>query len=175
MNALPLCQFGRTWRLVAEVYGGPETELVAFWIDTMCVPLEPPQVKKKAIARMKDVYRSAHTVLVLDEELQQTRCPFPPSLLVGAAARNEGQSDHTADPASEGNSVKMRELFIRLFVSPWSHRLWTLQEAALSKNSLIRFADVSLPLGRVLASDYSQQLFASPYHVAGCATYGLLE
>jgi hypothetical protein len=55
---------------------------------------------------------------------------------------------------------------MRLFVSPWSRRLWTLQEAALSRNLLIRFADVSFPLQPALRSHYSMALFDIPYQLA---------
>lgn len=160
-NALTRCQFTNIWHLVAEIYGTDDTEVVLFWIDTLCVPLAPRDVKKHAIARMKDVYRNAYSVLVLDEELQRIPCPFPI-----ANAGHAGDAGSNDNPSFETINSRLRELYIRLFVSPWFQRLWTLQEGALAKNLLLRFADGSFSMRNLVQSAYNSELFGNPYQAA---------
>lgn len=158
-NALPKCQFEYIRKLVAEIYGDVDTEVILFWIDTLCVPLEPRDARRKAIARMKEVYGTAHTVLVLDEELQQIPCPFPTAIAEDRAS-TAGQPDFSTINSN------VRELYMRLFIAPWSRRLWTLQEAVLSQNLLIRFADGSYPLQQIVGSKHNNALFDNPYQTA---------
>lgn len=109
------------------------TEPPRLWLDTLCCPIEP-QAKLVSLARIADVYRKAHHILVLDTSL--------------TAFKYEG-----SHPA---------ELLVRAFVSsPWMRRLWTLQgiirvllptqspafadqlpiEGALGRTLQIQFAD----------------------------------
>ena len=62
-NAVPMCQFNRLSKLVAELYGGSAKP---FWLDTLCFPLEPPEAYNLAMIRMRSTYEDAHKVLVLD-------------------------------------------------------------------------------------------------------------
>ncbi|KAK8920149.1 hypothetical protein VCV18_008984 [Metarhizium anisopliae] len=160
-NALARCQFANIWHLVAELYGRGDTEAILFWIDTLCVPLAPKCAKNKAIVRMKEIYCNAHSVLVLDEELQRIPCPFPI-----ANAGNAGDANSDGSPSSDTINSRLRELYIRLFVSPWFQRLWTLQEGALAKNLLLRFADGSFSMRDIVQSAYNSELFNNPYQAA---------
>lgn len=73
-----------------------------FWIDSICVPLAS-EGRKLAISRMRDVYKLADKVLVLD------------SLLY------ESPSD-----------IDIKEVAFRVYASDWAMRLWTLQEVGLA-------------------------------------------
>ena len=85
-----------------------------FWIDTLCVPVKEP-LRNTAIMRMAKVYQSAARVLVLSAELSAIKLPS------------------TLD-----------ETFLRIFCSTWNTRLWTLQEAVLSRVLSFQFSDQSI-------------------------------
>ena len=82
-----------------------------FWVDTLCVPLEPHKLRKEAIKNMRSVYSRATRVLVLDSALMQS----------------------TMDSCSE-------EKLARITISTWIRRLWTLQEAALARVAYFQFS-----------------------------------
>ena len=116
-NSLPLCQLiklrARLFRLVERYWNSPKRpERIAFWIDTLCVPLTPKVIRKKAIMKMHDVYRQSAAVLVLDAGLMQHSCPLDPL-----------------------------EALVRVQTSDWSRRLWTYQEAALAPRLHFQFQD----------------------------------
>ena len=77
-----------------------------FWLDTLCVPpdsLNRHSLQELAISQMRDTYEKAAVVLTIESWLGQ--CP----------ARHLGAL----------------EKVMRVLVSPWNRRLWTLQEAIL--------------------------------------------
>ena len=123
-NALPRCQLWRLQRLVNSLYGTAQTEPIPFWIDTLCVPRKPKKSKefekskefrKKAINKMKDTYKDADKILVLDANL------FTNPL-----------ASCKTDPT---------EIFMRILSTNWMRRLWTLQEGVLGKSLHFVFPD----------------------------------
>jgi hypothetical protein len=76
-----------------------------FWLDTICVPVTPPEVWKKAINRLRKPYQDTALVLVLDSYLY---------------TQNTGDLDPL-------------EMWARVLCCSWSRRLWTFQEARLAK------------------------------------------
>ena len=92
-----------------------------WWLDTLCFPLSPPEAYNRALLRMKQTYRDSHCTLVIDRWL----------LKANAAGATAGQ------------------LALRVLCSPWSRRLWTLQEARLPPCLLFQFADGPLDLSRL--------------------------
>jgi Heterokaryon incompatibility protein (HET) len=121
-NALPACQLKRLQRMVDALYDNqsdcPDSPL-PFWFDTFCIPqgLSEKQVKKDAITDTATVYRNADRVLVLDADL----------LLFDAY------------PAIQHNNYN--EVFMRIKLSRWMRRLWTLQEALLASDLWFQFKD----------------------------------
>ncbi len=116
-NSLPLCQLiilrSRLFRLMERYWTAPRPpRRIAFWIDTLCVPLTPKVIRKKAIMKMQDVYRKSVAGLVLDAGLMQHPCPLDPL-----------------------------EVLVRVQTSDWSRRLWTYQEAALAPRIHFQFQD----------------------------------
>lgn len=83
-----------------------------FWLDTICVPHQR-ETRRLACARMAETYRLAHTVLVLDAELQDWRY-------------------------CQGNDA---EALLRIIISGWMTRVWTLSEGILAKKLVFKFAD----------------------------------
>ncbi|KAA8577063.1 hypothetical protein MFRU_023g00480 [Monilinia fructicola] len=95
------------------------TELVPgghFWIDSLCVPSEHAP-RKKAIEMMALTYRKAAKVLVLDASIQSCVSKDSPE-----------------------------QKLLRVLVSSWMRRLWTLQEAVLAAELVFRFSDASLSI-----------------------------
>lgn len=139
MNSLPQCQVKEIDRLISALNldeqprnnGGQvhlptlETELNSlslvqkepkqrqyFWMDTLCVPVRPLELRKAAIKKMRVVYSKADKVLVLDADLMQSTM-----------------------------NTTYEALFTQVFISTWTRRLWTLQEAFLAKSRHFQFAE----------------------------------
>ena len=84
---------------------------VPFWIDTLSVP-QDRDAKRFAIQRMHRTYAAASAVLVLDTEL-----------------------------VTVGRPRARHEIFLRVAMTGWMRRLWTLQEGVLAKKLNFQFAD----------------------------------
>jgi hypothetical protein len=114
-NSLPLCQLLKIQRAVNSLYNDECT--VAFWIDTLCVPVQKDlqHIRKLAITNMNTTYRAADKVLVFDEFIQQgsTRAPW-------------------------------LERIARVSLASWQRRLWTLVEGKLATSLYYLFCDGSL-------------------------------
>lgn len=93
-----------------------------FWIDTLAIPVDKSSkdLRKKAIGMMHDIYMGAKYTIVLDAGLM-------------SMDRGEGYTQ----PA------------MRITLSRWMTRLWTLQEAVLSKNLYFNFSDQVYSLSRL--------------------------
>lgn len=109
----------------------------AFWTDSICIP-EARHLRKKAIAMMARTYSEAVAVLVLDGGLQ--RCY-----------------------STEPRGVKI----LRVLTSGWMRRLWTLQEAVLSKELHLVFADAQLLLKDLMPTPNDMLLFPHLTDLAG--------
>ena len=75
-NTLPSCQTLRLKRLSTELVES-STRCVtqpAFWIDTLCIPVDPAykEFRKLAITKLANTFRQARQVLVLDAGLQRS-------------------------------------------------------------------------------------------------------
>ncbi|KAI4233150.1 MAG: hypothetical protein L6R40_007151 [Gallowayella cf. fulva] len=127
-NSLPECQIRRILDLVKAFFDVPTSEErpdvkilsqdVLIWIDTLLVPIEPPEAKAMALAKMQQPYTDAAIVLVIDASLYKIHSLGP-------------------DPIE-------KSLFI--LTSPWMRRLWTLQEGALAARIYFQFRDVAVNL-----------------------------
>ena len=129
--------------------GGVETP-ENFWIDTLAVPIGENcgNQRKKAMRSMHEIYKNAKYTVVLDYGLM-----------------NMYKGEGYTQPA------------MRITLSNWMTRLWTLQEAFLSKNLYFKFFD------QVYSMDRLERLFQNedePLHstlASLCRTYyhGILE
>jgi hypothetical protein len=126
-NSLPACQLLRIQSLVDKLGKTALDEHHAdssmpFWMDTLCVPREPQELRRKAIMRMRETYENAEHVLVIDKNL----CALM-------------SSDLTA-----------LEIISHMANSVWTTRLWTLQEGRLAKRLWFQFKDEALNLRKLL-------------------------
>ncbi|KAH0569263.1 hypothetical protein GP486_000019 [Trichoglossum hirsutum] len=136
INSLWACQLSRIQLLVNELYSRPhraldpdharevsrEDGIVSFWIDTLCVPVgeenrhaggdDKRDLRKEAISQMADVYRLASRVLVLDSFILTLPC-----------------------------SADVVDKYLRIHLSTWHHRLWTMQEGQLASRLFFQFRD----------------------------------
>jgi len=81
-----------------------------FWIDTICVPLKDQRAKMMALDRMAKIYAQAEQVLVEDAGLHTTTI-----------------------------SENMVENCLRVYLTLWVQRVWTLQEAWFAKKLYFNF------------------------------------
>lgn len=122
-NSLPICQLQRIQNLVDKVAkdaldGQHADSSMPFWMDTLCVPREPKELRRKAIMRMRETYENAELVLVVDKNL----C------------------------ALMSSDLTPLEITSYMTNSTWTTRLWTLQEGRLAKRLWFQFKDKALSL-----------------------------
>jgi hypothetical protein len=125
-NALPSCQAKYIQTLVDGLLGlesGIGHGL--WWCDTVCIPVdeESKGLRKAAIRNMRKTYQNAAKVLALDKGLLTI--------------------------SKDSHPV---ELYLRLKLSSWMRRLWTLQEALLGKEVYIQFSDGSRTIKSIAAA-----------------------
>ena len=134
-NSLPRCQLARLSKMVASLYPS-ELGSVPFWIDTICVPTVPAEARALAIIKLRDTYRKADMVLVVDSYLE------------------------TIDTST----LLAPEIALYISCSTWLTRLWTLQEGALAPTLYFQFADRVVDLAEIdhtLRHDRSSEDFGS--------------
>lgn len=120
---MPQCQLEVLNNLVQNLYPGT-AEPIPFWIDTLCCPATSSKGRRVAIRKMRDTYACANKVLALDKGLRSI--------------------DTT------GRSVT--ELAFYIYLSTWSSRLWTFQEAALPKILIFQFLNDTFDVEQILSS-----------------------
>jgi Heterokaryon incompatibility protein (HET) len=114
-----------------------------FWIDSLCIPSDK-SLRKRAIGTMATIYQSSDTTLVLDRSLESVTFMF-------------------TEPD------KLEIILLRFVFCPWMQRLWTLQEALLSKKLVIRFRNCMASITQVFdLAAISLRLQVNPVaHVLG--------
>ena len=119
-NSLPSCSLVEISQLVnaLPVSHDKKYGATSFWIDTICVPVTPPEAKRMALERLREPYIHAAHILVLDSSL---RC------------------QKFAD-------LDELELFAYLNICNWVGRLWTLQEGRLARRVWVQFKDTAIEL-----------------------------
>ena len=121
-NSLPYCQLYYLNEKIQKLYPVNKNP-VAFWVDTICVPVEPIEAKMMALEKMRSTYTEADKVIVFDMSLET----------VGTVGKT------------------LEECLIRVNVSQWMRRLWTLQEARLAREIHVQFSDKALNIDDALS------------------------
>ncbi|GJJ11131.1 hypothetical protein Clacol_005362 [Clathrus columnatus] len=127
-NALPACLLESIQKMVNQVRyldREPDREHVYFWMDTLCIPVDPKydEQRKTLIIKMRQIYQEASAVLVLESQLQTVLSTLP-----------------------------LAERCVNFYATKWVRRLWTYQEGGLSKWLAFQFSDKSLELHDVYAA-----------------------
>jgi len=119
-NSLPACSLQDISRMVNQLprCSSQQSESVPFWIDTICVPVEPAAMKKLALDKLRYPYMRAGHVLVLDNYLRTVK-------------------------AADCDAL---ELVAHLMCCNWVSRLWTLQEGRLARRVWFQFKDRAVEL-----------------------------
>ncbi|CAL8581162.1 hypothetical protein XPA_006865 [Xanthoria parietina] len=112
-NALQCCMVEDIEKCVRQLPWQEDEIGFPFWIDTLCVPVGPTELKTLALNQMRVPYERAEHVLVLDSHLRSL----------------------------ESSELSTAELLAQVSCSSWMRRLWTLQEARLAKRLWFQFAD----------------------------------
>ena len=120
-NALHACLLDEISNLVRKLPGNTTQKATTFWIDTICVPVRPPEMQTLALNKMREPYEQASSVLVLDSHLR--------SLI--------------------SKSLSPTELLAQVACSSWMRRLWTLQEGRLANKVWFQFADIAVNVKEV--------------------------
>ena len=106
-------------------------------MDTLCVPAgkgeENKRLRKLAIQQMRDIYESSDRVLVLDDRIEQLSV-----------------------------SSSYFDRAVRLIVSNWQSRIWTLQEGVMAHQLCFQFEDGALAYEQFLKEEESQRKAPSP-------------
>lgn len=113
----------------------PHRQPVGFWMDTLCVPVadEHRGLRSKAIGQMRSIYEAADRVLVLDDRIEQL-----------------------------ATSSSICDRVVRLLVSNWHGRLWTLQEGIMAQQLCFQFGDAALTLDELGDEERRQRAEDSP-------------
>ncbi|KAH8703260.1 hypothetical protein BGW36DRAFT_333941 [Talaromyces proteolyticus] len=147
-NWLPECQLDRIthyienirWKSKEPTSDEKSPELVCFWMDTLCIPVQAENKarRKQAIASMRHIYTNARGVLVLDSWLQQIPSTSP-----------------------------MLTIITRLYQSNWLKRLWTHQEGFLPSAVYIQFSDQAIELDDLsnMFHEYNELLISRGLHL----------
>jgi Heterokaryon incompatibility protein (HET) len=111
-NSIHLCQIMMLAKALTELgAAGTNDGRLYFWLDTICVPLEPASARGTAIQSISKVFSQAKYTLVMANDLR--RRDVPPTKL---------------------------ETITRILVSNWTRRLWTYSEAMLSNRIAFKYA-----------------------------------
>ena len=123
-NTLPKCQVDHLFSRLRDFQISAQTtdQDVLLWIDTLCCPIKPLNLKVQALALMQETYKDAEHVLVFDSALENT--------------------DHI--------SLDYLEILARVLTSDWMRRLWTLQEAFLAQNLWVQFRREAISIDQLL-------------------------
>lgn len=108
-NSLPACQLQRLHSLVEDTKTHFDSAQFtgAFWIDTLCVPLDKI-ARKQALSLIRKTFHEAFCTVILDRELEHLSKELPGI-----------------------------ELLWRLSLSDWARRLWTYEEFVVSEDRVL--------------------------------------
>lgn len=113
-NSLPLC-FLEDLQTNINTVGLPQPRRghTPIWMDTICLPRYPVELRTQAIADLSKVFSKAAGILVLDSYLQSISCA----------------------------GLDQIEILTRVSLSGWTSRLWTFSEGQLARQIWVRFKD----------------------------------
>lgn len=127
-NSLPRCALLKVQRHVNALVSCGSGANTPFWMDTLCLPVQPKILRKKALSMLNEPFAKATKVLVIDGYLQNFSI----------------------------TEMSPIEALARITISGWFKRLWTLAEGSLAQSTWFQFKDQALEI-RSIAQLWSQQ------------------
>jgi hypothetical protein len=135
----------------ALIYLRHKSEARVLWIDALCINQEDIEERSSQVARMTDVYRLAHRVVVwLGPESEEDRSSKALSTLrdIGSQieidwnlsvmrATNQGDSPLAGNTISLRLDQNSRSSLLMVINRPWFERLWVQQEIALANENAV--------------------------------------
>ncbi|KAK4947468.1 hypothetical protein LTR10_013836 [Elasticomyces elasticus] len=121
-NSLPQCTLRQVRDYVNALSQRDSKFPTPFWIDTLCLPRRPFELRQKGLLSFSEAFKRAKHVLVLD------------SYLRGLCAQGMSPTDILARVAACG----------------WTQRLWTFSEGRLAKSVYFQFHDQTIDLLQVV-------------------------
>jgi hypothetical protein len=117
-NSLTECHLDQIRTYLDALAGSESRTTLPFWMDTLCLPRHPVELRRKGIVAFNDVFRNASIVLVLDSYLQRL----------------------------SSKSMSPTDLLARVSISGWTQRLWTFSEGRMGTNVRFQFQDRAVDL-----------------------------
>ncbi|KAK4182411.1 hypothetical protein QBC35DRAFT_510026 [Podospora australis] len=99
-----------------KIESKPKVQQINLWVDTMCCPATPGYGKNLCLARMREIYENAYTVLVRSAALESM----------------------ALKPYLQQKELGIMDVAAQFWLSPWMRRMWTLQEGVLAGMSRSR-------------------------------------
>ncbi|KAI1780621.1 hypothetical protein F4818DRAFT_12173 [Hypoxylon cercidicola] len=143
-NELNVCQLEFIKR---QIKRATEDSRTPFWMDTLLVPVKKvgeKELKKKALGQIFDIFDASSHTIILDNGLSQMEMGDKPA-----------------------------ETAMKILSSVWMRRLWTLQEAYLSRNIYIAFDERELVDSSVIGLDEIEKDL--DIRIADSATSGIIR
>ncbi|EXJ91857.1 hypothetical protein A1O3_00407 [Capronia epimyces CBS 606.96] len=113
-NSLPTCVLEKLQHDVDALgISNSRVKHTPIWMDTICLPRFPLELRRNALLRLSDVFLKAGGVLVLDSYLQ----------------------------SSDSRDMSPVEIVARISISGWTARLWTYSEGRLARRVWFQFRD----------------------------------
>ncbi|KAI0024780.1 hypothetical protein F4780DRAFT_554508 [Xylariomycetidae sp. FL0641] len=134
-NELPSCFLNDLTALLGRIQPNPQARPVKFWMDTLCVPREPRDLKNMALQLLKEPYELASHVLVINTYL---------------ATLNSA-------------SMLPLEVVAHIEASEWSQRLWTFKEGRLGCERMwFQFQDRAVNLFDLIENGWREDFYRIP-------------
>ena len=130
-NSLPICVLQKLQQNVDALgISSSRVALTPIWMDTVCLPRFPLELRREALQRLSDVFSKASGVLVLDSYLQ----------------------------THDLRNISPMEIVARIAISGWTTRLWTYSEGRLSRRIWFQFRDQAVDLYHLINDKWFEEL-----------------
>lgn len=110
-NALPSCTVRFIQQMINHLPRSDQESSLPFWMDTLCLPVGPKDLRKRALQRLNEPYKKAKFVLVVDSYLREL----------------------------DLQGMSSSEIIARVVVSGWHQRLWTFAEGRIAQKVVFLF------------------------------------
>ncbi|KIW89982.1 uncharacterized protein Z519_09412 [Cladophialophora bantiana CBS 173.52] len=145
-NSLPTCVLEKLQHNV-DALGISNSRVVhtPIWMDTICLPRFPLDLRRKALLHLSDIFVKAGGVLVLDSYLQ----------------------------ASDSLSISPIEILARISISGWTTRLWTFSEGRLARRVWFQFRGRAVDLYDLMNNWHEELKLRIPASPLTNVSYGM--